>query len=309
MDFFIIGVILLSGCVMETDEISTLKIKVLNLESIVNTQDKKIAELENRINSTEKKISEEISGKFLEAQSKILVELNDLRKDLTLLQSKLEEIQFQSQAQNDLQRKTLEDITTRLSALELKIKDLEGKLSQPRTMESISPSNQTYSNETSLPKPSLSNQTISNQTASTQTKAQEPSSLMEKKKEPKPKEEDLYQKAFSLYEKGDLKGAKALWEEYLRVYPKGKWVPQTHFYLGEIYFKEKDYETAILEYQKLIETPGPNPLKPKALLRQAEAFLALKDKKAAEILLKKLIKTYPTTKEAKEAQEKLKKLK
>lgn len=61
--------------------------------------------------------------------------------------------------------------------------------------------------------------------------------------------------------------------------------------------------------KKLIELPGPNPLKAKAMLRQGDAFLALKDKKAAQILFKKVIQNYPGTEEAKEAQKKIKELK
>ncbi|MFN4132694.1 MAG: tetratricopeptide repeat protein [Caldimicrobium sp.] len=45
------------------------------------------------------------------------------------------------------------------------------------------------------------------------------------------------------------------------------------------------------------------------MLRQAEAFLALKDKKAAQVLYKKIIQTYPGSSEAKEAEKKLKGMK
>ncbi len=295
--FLFLGIFSLTGCLAttDTDELSTLKIKVLNLEAMVKEQEKSLTALDKRVTETEKRVTEEISGKFLEAQAKLLSEVNDLRKELSIIQSKLEEIQFQREAKEDLQRKTLEETNTRIASLELKIKELEEKLKG------------SYSNQKAMPQPFTSNQTISNQTS--------PEKISESKEKPKektsekPKEEDLYQRAFQLFEKGDLKGAKAAFEEYLKAYPKGKWVPQTHFYLGEILFKERDYETAILEYQKLIDTPGPNPLKPRALLRQAEAFFALKDKKAAEILLRKIIKNYPTTQEAKEAEKRLKTLK
>lgn len=301
----ILGIFFLSGCVsaLQTEDITSLEIKTINLETIVKNQDKKLADLETRISEAEKKVAEEISARFVEAQSKLLADVNDLRKDLSLLQSKIEEIQFQREAEENLQRKTFEDINTRLSSLELKIKDLEKKLSNFTIEKPL-----TITNQTSPIIQPINNQTLTNQTTLNQTISNQTFSPMEKDRE-KPKEIDLYKRAFMLYEKGDLNGAKALWEEYLRLYPKGKWVPQTYFYLGEIAFKEKDYETAILEYQKIIDTPGPNPLKPKALLMQAEAFLALKDKKAAEILLKKVIKNYPATQEAQEAEKRLKTLK
>ncbi|MCC6048532.1 MAG: tol-pal system protein YbgF, partial [Thermodesulfobacterium sp.] len=123
------------------------------------------------------------------------------------------------------------------------------------------------------------------------------------------KEEDLFQQAYLYFQKGDYRLARSYWEEYLKRYPKGRWVGQTYYWLGETYFKEKNYEEAIIYYQKLIDLPEPNPFKPKAMLKQAEAFLQLKDKKAAEVVLKKLVKTFPGTQEAKEGEKILKGLK
>ncbi len=122
------------------------------------------------------------------------------------------------------------------------------------------------------------------------------------------KEEDLFLRAYSLFQKGDYLSARAHWEEYLKRFPKGRWVGQSYYWIGETYFKEKEYESAILNYQRLIDLPDPNPFKPKAMLRQAEAFLKLNDKKAAEIVLKKLVRTFPGTPEAKEAHKLLKSL-
>lgn len=287
--FLIILSSLLTGCLaLQDDELSSLKIKVLNLETQSKMQETKLMELEKKMDFLESKLSKELSNKFLQAQSKLLSDIEEQRKELTALQSKIEELHFQREAEGKTQRKAWEDLTTRIEALDLKIKKMEALLANQTTPQT--PTNATITEV----KPKV-------EAPANQTKTF-------KEKEPL-KEEDHYQKAFNLYEKGDLKGAKALWEEYLKLFPKGKWVGQTHFYLGEIAFKEKDYETAILEYQKLIEQPGVNPLKPKAMLKQAEAFIALKDKKAAEILYRKIIKTYPGSPEAKEAEKRLKALK
>lgn len=290
----------LSGCVaMQDDELSTLRIKVLNLETKAQTQEKRMAESKERIDNLEKRLSQELSQRFLEAQSKVLSDLEEVKRELSSLQTKVEEFQFQKEAESKTQRKNLEDLLTRLEALELKMKDFEKKqvgfsnVTQPQAQ-----SNQTQNATLSFPSSAVG-KTISNQTNDNKTTSYQPPL----------KEEDLYQKAYSLYEKGDLKEARRLWNEYLQRFPKGKWIGQTHFYIGETYFREKEYEAAILEYQKLIELPGANPLKPKAMLRQAEAFVALKDKKAAEILYKKIIQLYPGTKEAKEAKAELSKLK
>lgn len=71
----------------------------------------------------------------------------------------------------------------------------------------------------------------------------------------------------------------------------------------------KQYEQAILAYQDVIkEFPKGNKV-PNALLRQAGAFLEIKDKTSSRLLLKKVIEKYPKSSEAKIARKKLKTLK
>ena len=286
--------LLLGGCLASNDEINTLKIKLLNLETTTQNHETRISSLEKKLEDLERRVHEEFSQKFIQAQSKVLADIEETRKEIAVLQGKIDEITFQQEGEKKSQLKTLDDLKTRIEALDLKIKDLEAKMKEQEKLLQERPSNQTATNATISP-PATEKKPL-------------PSEPQASAKEIL-KEEDLYQKAYSLYAKGDLKGARSLWEEYLKQYPTGKWVGQSHFYIGDIHFKEKDYESAILEYQRVIELPGPNPLKPKAMLKQAEAFLALKDKKAAQILYKKIIQNYPGTPEAKEAERKLKALK
>jgi TolA-binding protein len=71
----------------------------------------------------------------------------------------------------------------------------------------------------------------------------------------------------------------------------------------------KQYEQAILAYQGVIkEYPKGNKV-PNAMLRQALAFYEIKDKKSSLILLKRIIKNYPGSNEAKIAKAKLEKIK
>ena len=65
------------------------------------------------------------------------------------------------------------------------------------------------------------------------------------------------------------------------------------------------YEQAILSYQKVIKKYPKGNKVPNALLRQAMAFLEIKDKTSSRLLLKKIIKKYPRSSEAKIAKKKL----
>jgi len=289
---------ILFGCIASQDEIQTLKIKVINLETTLNKQsqkseelEKKLDELNKKIISLENKLSKDL---MVEMKTQVLSELDEIKKEQAQLSSQVEDIKF-SQEESEKNFKTqLENLATQTQALELKIKELEKKLE-------IAPKE--------LPKetPPPSNATLTSAENATKISAIKPEEKREEKPEEKPlSEAQLYEKAYSYYQKGDLQNAKKLFEEYIKKFPKGKWIGQAYFWIGEIYFKEKNYEEAILNYQKLIELPGWNPLKPSAMLKQAQAFKALGDTEAYKILLKKLINQYPQSKEAEVAKKLLK---
>lgn len=285
--FFLIFLLFLSliltGCVASQDEIQSLKIKVINLETTLNKQNQKYEELEKRLDelnkkviSLETKLSKDI---MVEIKTQVLSELEDIKKEQAYLFSNLEEIKF-SQEEGEKSFKTqLETLATQTQALELRIKEIEKKL-EVTNATTVSPDNATTLKPVEKPEEKIEEIPLS--------------------------ESQLYEKAYNYYQKGDFKNARKLFEEYIEKFPKGKWIGQAYFWIGEIYFKENKYEEAILNYQKLIELSGWHPLKPTAMLRQAQAFKALGDIEAYKILLKKIINQYPQSKEAETAKKLLK---
>ena len=79
----------------------------------------------------------------------------------------------------------------------------------------------------------------------------------------------------------------------------------SQFWLGESYYAEKNYREAIAAYEKTIKDYPKSDKVSSALLKQGMAFLELGDKTAAKILLKKVIKNYPESNQARIAQRKL----
>ncbi len=114
-------------------------------------------------------------------------------------------------------------------------------------------------------------------------------------------EADLFEKAYTYYKNRNFDKAIETFKEYLKKFPDGRWIGQAYYWIGESYFNQKKYEEAILNYQKLIDLPNFHPLKPAAMYKQALAFKALGDKEAFSILIKKLIVSYPHSKEAQKA--------
>jgi tol-pal system protein YbgF len=120
--------------------------------------------------------------------------------------------------------------------------------------------------------------------------------------------EGLYQEATRLLEKGEYEEARRLFRSFLDKYPKAKEAGSAQYSLGEIYFREKWYEKAILEYQKVIEGDPKGDKTPGALLKQGLAFLRLDDTENARLILKELIRKFPDSNETTVAKNKLKTL-
>jgi len=359
---FLFFLVILWGCVPQQYEIQTLKIKVINLETAVEQQNKRYAELDKKINKLDEKIASlkrDIPQEWLlDIKTNILSEIEEIKEQQNQLASQLEDLKFAQEERNREFKTQVQDLITRLEALELKIKKLEkiiGYLKLPSSVSSnvtssfLSNNTLTISSEVNATLNAtpnrVSNQTLalSNQTPSLISSTSNatgnatenvtgnatikvsvkssitpsPSNVTSQTKESKGTEvsskvlenlteADYYERAYNYYRHRNYDKALQGFEEYIKKFPHGKWVGQAYFWIGECYFNKKNYEEAILSYQKLIEFPNFHPLKPAALFKQALAFKALGDTEAYQILLKKLIQNYPYSKEAIEAKKLLK---
>jgi TolA-binding protein len=79
--------------------------------------------------------------------------------------------------------------------------------------------------------------------------------------------------------------------------------------VGEAHMGLKQYEQAILAFQRVIKKYPKGNKVPNAILRQALAFYEINDKTSSKLLLKKLIRQFPNSSEAKIARGKLKAMK
>lgn len=75
--------------------------------------------------------------------------------------------------------------------------------------------------------------------------------------------------------------------------------------MGESLYAQKEYDKAILQYQKLISQNGNHPKAAAATLKQAMAFEQLADSETARMIYKKIVNHYGSSPEAKIAKEKL----
>ena len=119
----------------------------------------------------------------------------------------------------------------------------------------------------------------------------------------------LYQTGLDSFKAGEVVAARELFTKFLEQNPKHELAANAHYWIGETYYNEKNYESAILSYQDVIKNyPGKEKVVA-AMLKQAMSFNEIKDAKSAKFVLKKLVDGYPKSEEAKKAKELLKEIK
>lgn len=119
-------------------------------------------------------------------------------------------------------------------------------------------------------------------------------------------EEGLYNAAKTFLDREEFEPARKGFEAFIKRYPESDNADNARFWIAESYYREKWYEKAILEYQKVIESYPKGNKVPAALLKQGYAFANLGENANARLILKELIRKHPNGNEAKIAADKLK---
>jgi tol-pal system protein YbgF len=123
-----------------------------------------------------------------------------------------------------------------------------------------------------------------------------------------PSETELYNKAKQAFDQGNMAAARKGFEDLILNFPNSQNADNAQFWIGETFFREKQYEKAILEYQKVIEKYPKGNKVPAALLKQGYAFQSLGDKVNSRLIFEELVRKHPNTSEAKAASDKLKEM-
>lgn len=124
-----------------------------------------------------------------------------------------------------------------------------------------------------------------------------------------PTPDSVYMKGLDTFKAGDMPAAREIFTKFLEQYPKNELAANAHYWIGETYYSEKNYEPAILAFQEVIKNYPQKEKVPAAMLKQAMAFKAINDIKSAKYVLKKLAEGFPKSDEAAKAKELLKEMK
>lgn len=125
----------------------------------------------------------------------------------------------------------------------------------------------------------------------------------------KPDRATLYSAAYQLFKDGQYARARTAFQDFLTAHPKSEYSDNAQFWMGECFFFEKNYERAILEYEKVTKNYPDGNRVPYALLKQGLSFFNLGDKTSARLLLQQVIRDFPNTNQARIARSKLQEIK
>lgn len=124
-----------------------------------------------------------------------------------------------------------------------------------------------------------------------------------------PTPENAYKQAMDAFKSGETAKARDMFTKLTEQFPDSKLTANARYWIGETYYSEKNYEQAVLEFQRVIkEHPGKEKV-PAAMLKQGLCFRELGDTKSAKFIIKELIEKYPLAEEVPAAKEVLQKLK
>ncbi len=290
------------GCAHQEDVI-ILDQRLSKVETLNKKLDKRAAVLEQKAVDLDRR--DQTSGKEIE-QSR------------ALLSGKLSKFEKSLAADNTMLRSEYATINASLEALKDDIQLLRGRLEESEFMlqdRIKNTENAEKGKQIQLDKLSISlnqiekrlqyiEQYLNLESAGSRSGVQAPP----QKKEKKLSDQEYYVASKQAFDQEDFEAARSGFEAIIKDFPNSEHADNAQFWIGEIYYREKWYEKAILEYQKVIENYPKGNKVPASLLKQGFAFISLGDKANARLILKELSKNFPDSNEGKIAHQKLKEL-
>ncbi len=125
---------------------------------------------------------------------------------------------------------------------------------------------------------------------------------------PPPSADVLYTNGLRDFNSGKYNLARQEFLDYLKYYPETNLASNAQFYIGEIYFAQKQYTEAVADYDKVLTNyPKSSKLAP-ARLKKGMALLELGQKASAMREFREVVRRHPGTEEERRARAKLREL-
>jgi tol-pal system protein YbgF len=120
--------------------------------------------------------------------------------------------------------------------------------------------------------------------------------------------ETAFAAALKTFRAGEHGQAVLEFTDFIGKYPKHPLAARAQLWIGDAYFRQRDYRQALLEYRKAVESAAPDSTSAAdAWLKVGEAYASLRERPAATAAWKRVMRDYPRTEAASQARALLRK--
>jgi len=114
-------------------------------------------------------------------------------------------------------------------------------------------------------------------------------------REPTPSEQQAYDEAFRALRETRYADAAEGFDRFLRDHPDSAYAPNALYWLGEVYYVTRDFETALAQFERMQQTYPESGKKPDALLKIGFSHYELDNWERARAALEQVIADFPGT--------------
>lgn len=286
----VIGLVSLSACVGTEQDLRYLNDQIVALNS--------------RVSGVEDTVHQRLEGtvearllEIKERQAETGQDMDGLKQEVQRIASRVEEHRILVQRAVERDTAEQESVRNRLLDLEERTVRLEESMTRVMTHLKMEPPAPPKPAVAPIPEPAPP------------AEHRPPAPAEKPVAEPARPDEDLYNRTLAVYRQGDFEGAMGGFERLLSQYPDSGYAENAQFWIGECHMSLKQYEQAILAYQKVITNYPKGNKVAGATYRQAVAFNEINDKISARLLLNRVIRSFPQSEEAGLAKKKLETIK
>jgi tol-pal system protein YbgF len=229
--------------------------------------------------------------------------LDQIRTDISLIQGRIESLQDAQSKKSDDQMKIRQELEIRIAQLDEQMRALQ------KQVETLSKQGSAVAVATPPPTPMGTLVVPDGAVKPTPLPVDPGRTIPVASPTGKLTDQQLYQKGIEARDGKRYADARTTFAELITKYPKSDYADNARYWIAETYYDEKDFASAILEFDKVQKEYPTGDKVPAALLKLGFAFLEIGEKEASKSALNELVKRFPKTEEAKKAKEKLAKLK
>jgi tol-pal system protein YbgF len=291
------------GCASSQD-VRILDREVTRLQSQVNTLQKEKETINREFAVLRNEWKNDLTNESKKTQADLQFQLESVKSEIRILSTGLDEYKdFAKRPSKDVER-IREDVILRTRVLEEKGKILEDK-NRAQDERAKALEERIRAMEDRLKSMEAKIDLVASKQAEAEKAAATAREAPPEVKGLSTGMGELYREAFETYQRGDMDGARKKFEAFLKQYPNTDLSDNAQFWIGETYYGKKDYERAILEYEKAIAKYPEGDKVPAAILKQAFSFLELGDKTNGKNLLRRVMERYPHSEQAEIAKKRL----